>query len=243
MKKDLSFKKVAMQKLLALAEDRSFDIYETTGDSIYGYRAWPLNWSEHLYGIKKCSDKEVQDRLNKTLLKLACGDLPDTIKQLAFERKAIQLVLDAGADPNVTYGHEGPVFQIFVDNQKRYGALAVAKHPDFNRPEDTEKTFRILSHQLAFYRHWGRACPSEKDEEMRLNKQTTADDKELLFVLFQKEIYPYREDTFDVLYPIIVKDNPLFFKQVKETKIVKLSTANTDKRIWKELIGQQKEKE
>ena len=118
--------------------------------------------------------KERQICLDTVLCNLALRetDLNDA-KSVEEERRVIQLVLTAGANPNTCeqfFSSEEPitVFDAFIHENKYYGALEVAKMKGFIGPQNQAKTFESLA-----------SCPSSQDK------------RELVRVLFDKDMKPY----------------------------------------------------
>lgn len=118
--------------------------------------------------------KERQICLDTVLCNLALRetDLNDA-KSVEEERRVIQLVLTAGANPNTCeqfFSSEEPitVFDAFIHENKYYGALEVAKMKGFIGPQNQAKTFESLASR-----------PSSQDK------------RELVRVLFNKDMKPY----------------------------------------------------
>lgn len=239
--KDLSTRKQAFEQLLALAAARSLNTRKAVHKG--PYQIWDPEWAQPLFFTEKISKKELQNRLDRTLLLLSYGDFPSTSKQLNDEKTAIRLVLAAGANPNTGCCKES-AFDSFWNNEKRYGALELLKDSRFHYQQNTATVFGALHHHLAFYLHRGRPyLPGTSDEQQAINEQITQDDKEIVKLLFKKRIYPRDQEIFQALAPILQEDDPSFFEQEKQQVITRLQKATTPTQFWAALTGQQKEKE
>ncbi|MBP5344233.1 MAG: hypothetical protein J6Y85_04085, partial [Alphaproteobacteria bacterium] len=182
----------------------------------------------------RSAENSPEDRprnLNAVLYNLTERKIPNTVERpymdsLEEERRVIQLTLAAGADPNYTpkhpYHDQPSVFDSFMRHQKYHGALEVAKTEGFVGPAG-QVTFEILKDELTFYRRWGRPYPGETKEESALYAQRCKDAKELVYVLFAQEIYPYDSNVRKFLEPVYQEEKtrmgtecPAWMKDRKE---------------------------
>ena len=93
--------------------------------------------------------KERQLNLDTVLCDLVLRGTLEGAKSEEEERQVIQLVLTAGANPNLCekFFSNKPmtVFDAFIHENKYYGALEVAKAQGFTRPQNPEKTLKRLT--------------------------------------------------------------------------------------------------
>ena len=224
---------IAFQKLLKLAKDGSFDIYETSGD-IYGSRAWEVDCFKSLRELDCSKEKTRQQALDETLMNLTRGDFPETRERMEQERKVIHLTLLAGADPNYSGSYLGSIFDSFSRSNKAYGLLELAQDNRFESPkklqEFYEEIYQLLPAFIGF---------SDKETLFGQEKKNRAD---LIYTLFQKGMYPTNPEIFKKLTPIILEREPDFFNQKKKEVVTKLQHAKTPIQIYNALMGKRKEK-
>ena len=201
---DTAKKIKAYKELFEIAQEGGFDGY-TPG----GWSAFCLDPIREIKKDRLCA-------LNETLYNLATREIPNTIRHpysvnsIEEERHGIQLTLDAGADPNYShqysfYSTPDSVFDMFIRNRKYHGALEVAKTEGFFGPQG-QKAFNILEEDLRFYRYWGRPYPGETKSESALYALKCKDQKELVYTLFSKGIYPYDLHIRQELQPIFEEE-------------------------------------
>ena len=224
---------IAFQKLLKISNDRSFDVYETSGNNVYGYRAWPVKWDEELFSkYKTLEDK--QKALNETLMRLTRGDFPETRKQMEQERKVIQLTLLAGANPNYADSYNGSVFDSFWHSKKGYGLLELVQNDRFESPKKLQEFYEKFN--------WMPLYCSASDEEILLAKQENKNRSDLIYTLFEKGMYPTNPKVFEKLVPVVLEHDCEFFNKKKEQVVSQMKHAKTPLQIYNVLMGKRKEK-
>ena len=177
----------AFKELLKISKACSFDVYETSGNPTYGYRAWEVEWDKELCGKYK-TPEDKQRALNETLMRLTRGNFPKTIEQMDQERKVIRLTLLAGANPNYSDSHHGSVFDSFWYSKKGYGLLELVKDDRFETPVKLQE----------FYETFG-TLPFDfmaSDAEFLRNKKENKNRTDLIYSLFQKGMYPQSKKAF-----------------------------------------------
>lgn len=224
---------IAFQKLLKISKDKSFDVYETSGNNMYGYRAWPVGWGEKLYSkYKTLEDK--QKALNETLMNLTRGDFPETRKQMEQERKVIQLTLLAGANPNSYDSYLGSAFDSFWYSKKGYGLLELVKDDRFESPTKLQEFYENF--------HWMPVFYGSPDEEILLAKQENENRANVIYTLFQKGMYPTNPKVFEKLAPVVLEKDCDFFNKQKKQVVSQMKRAKTPIQIYNALMGKRKEK-
>jgi len=192
----------AYKKLFEIAKEGSFDVYFTLSGFYGKDTAKPLRCLDPII-----HGKDRQLALNETLCRLAKGDPARSMERLEEERRIIQLVLTAGADPNCSSHYGMPdesILQSFMSYKKTYGALEVAKADSFMRPKTLDNTFNELVYSLDYYLQDGQLFPDFWDtaEEYALYKRDVADKIKLVCVLFDKGMYPSDPKVRQLLQPI-----------------------------------------
>ena len=240
---DKDRQKQAFQLLMKVATNGSIPLHAYKEDFYKGGRHWPLDWEDNLiYGHFR-SSADRQSALNRTLERLICADFPSSVRQMNKERRLIHLILSAGANQNFQSSlYDKPVFDQFLLQRKSYAALEIAKADGFKEPQDPEKAFYILSDSLTFYLNWKRPYPGNTKEESALNLQNCIDRKNLVYLLFQRGLYPRNETIFETLVPIVQEKDPDFFKKKKQQIATQIQRAQTPLEIYNVLKGYGKEK-
>ena len=223
----------AFKELLKISNTHSFDVYETSGNPAYGYRAWPVKWDERLYQSYK-TPEDKQKALNETLMKLTCGDFPETIEEMEQERKVIRLTLLAGANPNCSDSYHGSVFESFWYSEKGYGLSELVKDDRFESPVKLQEFYERFD--------WKPIYCDDSNKEMLLKKQENENRADVIYTLFQKGMYPTNQKIFEKLAPVVLEKDPEFFNKRKEQTITQLTRAKTPAQIFNALMGKQKEK-
>ena len=239
----------AFKKLMEIAKSGSVELYGTTEADIYSdARSWPVHWEKDLGNGRFENEQDKQRALNYTLECLVTVDFPSSVEQLKKEKELTRLILDAGADPNHDYRfHNRNIFDDFLLTEKHHMALEVAKTKGFLGPGKPFKIFDHLACKLAYYLEWkcpfpGGCLTTDDKEKTALYIQDCSDQKEIVYTLFQKGIYPCNQDIFTKLVPIVLEKDPEFFDKRKEQTITQLKHAKTPVQIYKALMGKRKEK-
>ncbi len=237
MAKELSKKITAFKELLKIAEEGSFDLYETYGDNIYGTRAWPVECFKHLWELKRSKKMTRQEALDKTLMRLTRGDLPKTVQGMEKEKKVIHLTLLAGANPNTFDSYSNgrvSAFQSFWNSRKVYGLLELVQDNRFEPPNELQEFYENF--------YWEPLYCSFSDEEYALNKQKNQNRDDLIYALFQRNMFPTNLNVFKELEPVVLKKDPQFFEKKKQEMQKCLVRAKTPTQIYTAFIGKRKEK-
>ena len=224
---------IAFQKLLKLAKDESFDIWETSGD-IYGSRAWEIDCFKPLRALKYSKTKTRQQALDETLMNLTRGDFPKTKKRMDEEQKVIHLTLLAGADPNYSDFYHGSVFESFWYSKKGYGLAELLKDDRFESPKKLQEFYERFD--------WKPIYCDDSDKEMLLKKKENENRADVIYTLFQKGMYPTDQKIFEKLAPVVLEKDCEFFNKRKEQTITQLKHAKTPVQVFHALIGNRKEK-
>lgn len=224
---------IAFQKLLKISRDSSFDVYETSGNNMYGYRAWPVGWGEKLYS-KYETPEDKQKALNETLMRLTRGDFPKTRKQMEQEKKVIQLTLLAGANPNYSDSYNGSVFDSFWYSKKGYGLLELVQDNRFESPKGLQSFYESICWRPVF-------CTSS-DEKLLVNIQENKNRSDVIYALFQKGMYPTNPKVFEKLAPVVLEKDCDFFNKKKEQVVSQMKRAKTPLQIYNAIMGRRKEK-
>ena len=224
----------AFKELLKISYDRSFDVYETSGNPTYGYRAWPVNWAEKIHHSYK-TPEDKQKALNETLMNLTQGDFPETMEQMEKERKAIRLTLLAGANPNYSDSYHGSVFDSFWYSKKGYGLAELLKDDRFESPVKLQEFYERFD--------WKPLYCGDFDEELLLKKKENENRADVIYTLFQKGMYPTNPKVFEKLLPVVLEKDCEFFNKRKEQTITQLKHAKTPVQVFNALMGQRKEKQ
>ncbi len=192
----------AYKELLKIAKEGSFDVHFTL-NGLYGKgKTLPLNCLDPI-----THRRNRQLALNETLCRLAQGNPANSIARLEEEKRIIQLVLAAGANPNCSSPYGMPdesVLNSFIYYKKAYGALEVAKADSFVRPKTLDRTFNALACSLDYYLEDGQLFPNfwDTEEEYNLYKHDVADKIELVYVLFDKGMEPDNPQLRKSLQPL-----------------------------------------
>ena len=236
-------KKTAFQTLMKVAIGGSISLHAYKEDIYKGGRRWPVDWAANLTCSHFRTETDRQFALNHTLERLVCVDFPSSVKQMNKEKRLARLVLRAGADPNFHSSlYDMAIFDQFLIQRKSHIALEIAKTDGFIGPQNSEKAFYVLSDTLAFYLNWKQPYPGNTEEETGLHMQNCADRKDLVYLLFQKGLYPRNETVFEKLVPIVQEKDPNFFEKKKQQIAVQIQRAKTPLEIYNVLKGQGKEK-
>lgn len=223
----------AFKELLKISYDRSFDVYETSGNPTYGYRAWPVEWNKELCA-KYETPEDKQKALDETLMRLTRGDFPKTMKQMEKERKVIRLTLLAGANPNYVDSYHGSVFESFWYSKKGYGLAELLKDDRFASPTKLQEFYERFD--------WKPIYCCDSDEEMLLKKKENENRADVIYTLFQKGMYPTNQKIFEKLTPVVLEKDPEFFNKKKEQVLTQMKRAKTPVQIFNAIMGKQKEK-
>jgi len=254
--------KEAFKELLRLAHDRSICLTAWEDDYHKGGRYRDVEWNQSLlYYQKGQSKKEV---VNDVLMRLTWADFPKSLRQKENEKKLTHLLLTAGADPNLEDCGDS-LFVTFVKKDRVGPALEIAEHPDFHFPRGNENTvFDTLSYNISsntmhhpcynWIKRQQKELPSwAKDEKKELQKRLPEalkyheiwqkESKDLIYLLFQKGIYPqYDAELFQYLAPVVLERDPEFFEKKKQQVIRQITRAKTPIQIYNAIMGQEKEK-
>lgn len=236
-------KEDSFQRLLLISKNRSFDLYNTVDDYHKGCRSWPIEWYEFLcYADFDKNPQKKQQALNDTLHRLTMGDFPSTLKQMQEEKQLFHLTLEAGANPNYKYRPDSEsIFSSVLFNRKIHMAVEVAQAKDFYFSENTDAVFDALRHDLSYYkvtdfipfpeRNFSDEEPITATEKLKTARVYfnfwKEQNKELVYTLFQKNIYPHDEKIYKALEPIVSEMDAQFFEKKKEQMVRKLTLANT----------------
>ena len=213
----------AYKELLQIARSGIFDIWYTYAG---GAKSWPLHCFDPLY-----TNSNRQLALNDILYTLTQGNPPGTVERIEEERRIIQLVLKAGADPNYSCSYDTPssVFDSFIAHKKFYGALEVAKTAGFGGPKNPEETFKILEKALYCYLRWGCPYPGGIKSVADLNAQICEDQRKLVGVLYGKGICPQDAQIRQALQPV--------FEEEKQKLSAHMKKAAPKKRVSADLTA------
>ena len=239
----------AFKKLMEIAQKGSIELYGTTDADIYSdARKWPVRWDKDLGSGRFKNEQERQRALDDTLACLVTVDSPSSLEQLKKEKRLARLILDAGADANRYYRfHNRNIFDDFLLQGKPHIALEVAKTDGFMGPGRPFRIFKHLVDKLTFYLHWKSSFPGyylekENKKKVALYSQDCSDQKEIVYTLFQKGIYPQDREVFEKLSPIVLERDPDFFNKKKEQVVSQMKHAKTPLQIYNALMGNRKEK-
>ena len=238
---------LAFKKLMEISQKGSIELYGTTEADIYSdARSWPVRWDKDLGNGHSKNEQERQRALDDTLACLVTVDSPSSLEQLKKEKRLARLILDAGADANRYYRfHNRNIFDDFLLQGKPHIALEVAKTDGFMGPGRPFRIFNHLMDKLEFYLQWEKPFPGsgwENKGQVALYAQNCEDQKELVYLLFQKGIYPRDAHVFEKLSPIVLERDPDFFNKKKEQVVSQMKRAKTPLQIYNALMGNRKEK-
>ena len=212
----------AFKKLMKIVKKGSFELYTTSKDNYHQIsRSWPVDWYKDLGNGCFKTEQDKQRALDDTLACLVTVDFPSSVEQLKKEKRLARLILDAGADPNKFSSlYSGRIYDIFLMKRKAHIALEIAQTEGFIGPENPEQNFNHLLNGLKFYLHWKKPFPGqglESKEQIAVYAQDCEDQKELVYTLFQKGMYPRDKKVFEKLVPIVLEKDPEFFEKRKAT--------------------------
>ena len=234
----------AFKKLMEISKKGSIELYGTTEADIYSEaRSWPVRWNKDLGSGHFRNEQDKQRALDDTLACLVTVDLPKSVEQLKKEKKLARLILDAGADPNRYYKfHNRNIFDDFLLEGKPHIALEVAKTDGFMGLGRPFRVFEHLVKESAFYLQWkhpfsGNYWEVDDKKKIALYVQKCSDQKELVYTLFQKGMYPQDGEIFEKLAPIVLEKDPEFFNKRKELVMAQLKRAKTPVQIFNALRG------
>lgn len=232
----------AFKRLFGIAQSGSVDLCEYIADYHKGDRRWPIEWDRYLKDGHFENQQDQQKALDNVLdCFVTRADLPSSPEELQKQREVIRLALDAGADPNrghyYSYGFGERIFDVCIGFRKYYAALEIAKSPDFHSVCDLETDYQRLSDGLSYYLEHGRHYPRETFEQDRISEINLNDKKDLVYVLFQKNMFPQDNKIFEKLVPIVLEKDPKFFQKKKQRVVTQLKSAKTPVQIFNALTG------
>ncbi len=232
----------AFKKLFEIAQTGNVCLYEYEPDYHKGDRRWPIEWDRYLKDGHFENEQERQNALNNVLdCFISRADLPSLIEEIQKQREVIRLALKAGADPNrgnyYSYGFGERIFDVCIGCRKYYAALEIAKSPDFHSVCDLETDYQRLSDGLSYYLEHGRHYPGETVEKDQINEINLNDKKDLVYALFQKDMFPQDGKVFEKLVPIVLEKDPKFFQKKKQRMVTQLKSAKTPVQIFNALMN------
>ena len=227
-----------------------------------GGRCREIDWQYPLSCYRKGKDKTAT--LNDVLDRLTWADFPTTEAQMNKEKKLVHLLMEAGANPNLK---SGEIFISFIKNDRVAVALELAKTPGFGFPNGAEN--KVLSH-LAYnigtnelhhpcYYRTQQALAEEKSDRpwnkerikrletslqdgLKYHKAWQKDSKDLIYLLFQKGVYPQNDaKLFQFLAPVVLERDPDFFEKKKQKVLEQIQRAKTPVQIYNALMIREKE--
>ena len=83
----------------------------------------------------------------------------------------------------------------------------------------------------------------QENNKKEQNKQENKNRDDLIYALFQKNMYPTNPKVFEKLLPVILERDPQFFDKKKQIVQRSLERAKTPIQIYSALMGKGKEKE
>ena len=237
-------------------------LLEWDDDYHRGGRYREIDWQYPLLRYKKGNDKI--DILNDVLYRLTSADFPTTTKQMEKERQLARLLIQAGADPNLK-----EAFTSFIDKDRVAVALELAKSHDFCFPNGEENgvlnslSYNIIEkgmHHPCYYRTeqelateskehpWNKEKIKKLQERLQdgleYHKVWQKDSKDLIYLLFQKGIYPQNDEKlFQSLAPVVLEREPNFFEKKKQKVLKQIQHAKTPLQIYNALMIREKERE
>ena len=238
----------AFKRLMEISRKGSIELYGTTEADIYSdARRWPVHWDKDLGNGRFKNEQDRQRALDDNLACLVTVDSPSSLEQLKKEKKLARLILDAGADANRYYRfHNRNIFDDFLLQEKPHIALEIAKTDEFMGPGRPFKIFDHLMDKLEFYLRWKELFQEGDDngdkKKSALYAQNYEDQKEVVYLLFQKGIYPPDVHVFERLSSVVLERDPDFFNKKKEQVILQMQRAETPLQIYNALMGNRKEK-
>ncbi len=227
-KKTQSFK-----KLLDAAVNSPLQLYFTREGGVRKV----LPWAEFFYFRNLKKRDEQQDALFESAVIILLADYPKTVEQMQKESELIRLILDAGCNPNYPI-----LFEDSVARKKIYAALEIAKTDGFVAPKKLNTIFADLADGLCFHSQWERSAYLNLKKQSDLTKQVMKDLKDLVYILYQKGIYPTNQKLFEKLLPVVLEKDPEFLNQRKKRVISQKKSAKPSVQIRNSLIRKQKEK-
>lgn len=259
---DQTKKTKAFNELLKLAKDPSMYLLEWEDDYHRGGRYREVDWQYPLLRYEKGNDKI--EILNDVLYRLTSADFPTTTKQMEKERKLAHLLIQAGADSNLK-----EAFTSFIEKDRVAVALELVKSPDFCFPNGEEN--RVLNglsynistkgmHHPCYYRTerelaeesterpWNKEKIKKLQERLQdglgYHKVWQKDSKDLIYLLFQKGIYPQNDEKlFQFLAPVVLEREPDFFEKKRQRVLKRIQRAQTPVQIYNALMIREKERE
>ncbi|MBE6446050.1 MAG: hypothetical protein E7021_01400 [Alphaproteobacteria bacterium] len=194
-----------------------------------------MPWQESFYFRNLKKKDEQQDALFESAVIILLADYPKTVEQMQKERELIRLILDAGCNPNHPI-----LFDDSVARKKIYAALEIAKTDGFVAPKKLNAIFADLADGLHFYSQWERSAHFKKQPD--LTKLVMKDLKDLVYILYQKGMYPTNPKVFEKLAPVVLEKEPEFFNKRKEQVLSQMKRAKTPIQIYNAIMGRRKEK-
>lgn len=253
----------AFNELLKLAKDPAMYLFAWEDDYHKGGRYREVEWQGPLVWYKKGRDKKTV--LNDVLYHVSFADFPTTIGQMNKEKKLVHLLMAAGANPNLKGGE---IFTAFIKKNRVAAALELARSPDFCFPNGAEnKVLNSLAYNIGTnkmhhpcYRKTELELEEEQDEHpwnkekikelkerlqagLEYHKVWQSESKDLIYLLFQKGIYPQHDvRLFQFLAPVVLEREPDFFEKKKQKVLETIQRAKTPLQIYSALMGQEKER-
>ena len=249
----------AFDELLKLAKDPSMYLLAWEDDYHKGGRYREVDWQYPLLRYKKGNDKT--DILNDVLNRLTLADFPTTKKQMEEERRLAHLLIQAGADSNLK-----EAFTSFIEKNRVAVALELAKSPDFCFPNGEENgvlnslSYNIIAnsmHHPCYYRTelelskesiehpWNKEKIKRLKERLKdglaYHKVWQKDSEDLIYLLFQKGIYPQNDEKlFQYLAPVVLEREPDFFEKKRQRVLKQVQRARTPIQIYNALMVREK---
>ncbi|MDY6407978.1 MAG: hypothetical protein SPL08_04700 [Pseudomonadota bacterium] len=254
-------KTTAFNQLLRLAKNPSICFWEWEDDYHKGGQCREVDWQYPLLCYQ--AGKNKSDILNDVLYRLTVADFPTTAKQMEKERHLARLLIQAGADPNLK-----GAFTSFIDKNRVAVALELAKSPDFCFPNGEENAvLNSLSYNI-MVKSMHHPCYSKTEfalakeavehpenktkisvlkkrlqDELKYHRVWQKDSKDLIFLLFQRGIYPQNNsELFQYLAPVVLEREPDFFEKKKQRVLRRIQCAKTPLQIYNALMIREKEK-
>ena len=236
-------------------------LLEWEDDYHRGGRYREVDWQYPLLRYEKGNDKI--EILNDVLYRLTSADFPTTTKQMEKERKLAHLLIQSGADSNLK-----EAFTSFIEKDRVAVALELVKSPDFCFPDGEENrvlnslSYNIMTkgmHHPCYYRTEQELAtesierPWNKEKIKRLQERLQdglgyhkiwqKDSKDLIYLLFQKGVYPQNDEKlFQFLAPVVLEREPDFFEKKRQRVLKRIQRAQTPVQIYNALMIREKER-